>query len=67
MASFLQSRGLSRMQKLVLMSLVLSTFVGPALAARRRRPLSFGESLAWVAVAVATYVGLLLFVYPRLS
>ena len=55
------------MQKLVLMSLVLSTFVGPALAARRRRPLSFGESLAWVAVAVATYVGLLLFVYPRLS
>jgi len=54
------------MQKLLLMSIVLATFVWPALLARRANPPGFGGVLARFTGAVAVYVVLLRYVYPRL-
>lgn len=54
------------MQKLVLLSIVVATFVWPAVAVRRRQRPTFVGVLPKVALATAAYVALLLFVYPRL-
>ncbi|MDO8836685.1 MAG: hypothetical protein Q7V01_13875 [Vicinamibacterales bacterium] len=54
------------MQKLVLMSLVLTTFIWPSVLSRRPHAPGFGGMLVRFVVAVGVYVVLLLFVYPRL-
>ena len=54
------------MQKLILMSVMLATFLIPAAIARRDGSREFGSVLAGFSVYVAVYVVLLLFVYPRL-
>lgn len=54
------------MQKLVLMSIVLATFIWPVVLIRGTRDVGFGGVLARFVAAVGVYVLLLLFVYPRL-
>lgn len=54
------------MQKLLLLSLILATFVIPAMLARRTDIHEYGTALARFAAFVAVYIVLLLVVYPRL-
>ena len=56
------------MAKLVLTSVLVATFVIPAVLARRTEPRDRDYALVLKSVAwfVAVYVVLLLFVYPRL-
>ncbi len=53
------------MQKLILMSVMIATFVAPAVLARRGQT-GYGSLFGLFAALVAIYVVLLLFVYPRL-
>ncbi len=54
------------MQKLLLMSVLIATFVVPAVLVRRNET-SYSRMLGWFAGFLAVYVFLLLYVYPRLS
>lgn len=53
-------------QKLILMSVIMATFAIPAVLARRPGGREYGAVLARFSAFVAVYIGLLLFVYPRL-
>ena len=55
------------MQKLLLLSVMITTFALPVSIARRRVPHEYEATLAHFAVFAAVYVFLLLFLYPRLS
>lgn len=55
------------MQKLLLMSVLIATFVIPVLVAKQSDTREYGVVLARLAAFVAVYIVLLLFVYPRLS
>jgi len=54
------------MQKLILLSVMVTTFAIPALLLRRENANEYRLVLAPVSLFVAVYVVLLLFVYPRL-
>jgi len=54
------------MQKLILVSVLLATFVLPAALTRRSPGGEYGAVLRPFSVFAAIYVLLLLFVYPRL-
>jgi hypothetical protein len=54
-----------RVRPLVLLSVLIATFMVPAVLARR--PASFRHVLVLFAASVAVYVFLLLVVYPRVS
>jgi hypothetical protein len=55
------------MQKLVLLSVILATFIVPARLVRRTDIHEYWTVLARFIAIVAAYVALLLVVYPRLS
>lgn len=54
------------MQKLILISVLLVTFVLPAIFMRRTNDSGYGVVLAPFSLFTAVYVVLLLLVYPRL-
>jgi hypothetical protein len=54
------------MQKLILISVLLATFMLPAALVRRTKGAGYRDMLVPFSVFTAVYVVLLLFVYPRL-
>lgn len=54
------------MQKLILLSVILTTFVIPAALARRSHGGDYRAVITRFSAFVAVYIVLLLFVYPRL-
>ena len=56
------------MEKLVLLSIVVVTILAPAVAATERSPrLALRKVVAWMLAGIVVYLGLVMFVYPRLQ
>jgi hypothetical protein len=56
------------MEKLVLFSIVAVTILAPAIAAKERSPrLALRKVVAWMLAGIVIYLGLVMFVYPRLQ
>ncbi len=56
------------MEKLVLLSIVAVTILVPAVAAKEHSPgLALQKAVIWMLAGIAVYLGLVMFVYPRLQ
>jgi hypothetical protein len=56
------------MEKLVLFSIVAVTILAPAVAAKEHSPrLALQKAVVWMLAGIALYLGLVMFVYPRLQ
>lgn len=54
------------MQKLILLSILATTIVVPAAAARHPRPrLGLRRTIAWMMAAIVAYAFAVLYLYPR--
>ena len=55
------------MEKILLVSIVAITFIGPALAAGIQHPrVALRKAVLWTGIGVLAYLASVVFIYPRL-